>query len=106
MSVFKGIARGLLKEGPFKFRLLKVYIVFETAILLTELVSVKDFIRPSISEYHLLVGFPCRAIRQKLCFEIVLDFKCHFSMVFHLLILLSLDLAKITLWKFKGFCPQ
>ena len=30
-----------LKEGPFKFRLLKVYIVFETAILLTELVSVK-----------------------------------------------------------------
>ena len=23
-----------------------------------------------------------------------------------LLILLSLDLAKITLWKFKGFCPQ
>ena len=82
MSVFKGIARGLLKEGPFKFRLLKVYIVFETAILLTELVSVKDFIRPSISEYHLLVGFPCRALRQKLCFEIVLDFKCHFSMAF------------------------
>ena len=78
MSVFKGIARGLLKEGPFKFRLLKVYIVFETAILLTELVSVKDFIRPSISEYHLLVGFPCRAIRRKLSFEIVLDFKCHF----------------------------
>ena len=67
-----------MKEGPFKFRLLKVYIVFETAILLTELVFVKDFIPPSISEYHLLVGFPCRAIRRKLSFEIVLDFKCHF----------------------------
>ena len=78
MLVFNGIARGLLKESQFKLRLLKVYIVFETAILLTELVSVKDFIRPSISECHLLVGFPCRAIRRKLSFEIVLDFKCHF----------------------------
>lgn len=44
MLVFKGIVRGFLKEGLFKFCLFKVYIVFEIVILLMELVFVKDFI--------------------------------------------------------------